>query len=227
MFKPVSDNIALSQKIVAQISDAIVKGSLRPGDRIPPERQLAEQFGVSRTAIRDAIKILSGGGVLEVHHGVGIFVAAQSPGGSEAVWREAKLSDIFDIRQTLETQGSAWAAERATADQITRLQSIIDDARLHQDDLIILAERDAQFHMALAETSQNLLLVKVMWNLLDALAEGRKASLTIPHRALASLDEHQEIVNAIANHDAGAARLRMEAHLSSVAQSITESQNHA
>jgi len=223
VFRPVSDNMALSQKIIAQISDAIAQGELHPGDRIPPERELAEQFGVSRTALRDAIKILSGGGVLEVRHGVGIFVSTAPAPSEDVAWRGANLTDLFEIRQVLETQAAAWAAERGSEEYVARLTSIIEDAKLHTDDLAILATRDAQFHMAMAEAGQNLLLVKVMWNLLDALAAGREASLAIPNRPLASLKEHEEIVAAITTQNVELARLCMRNHLQSVKQAIVTS----
>lgn len=220
MFEQISDNVALSQKIVAQVTDAIVRGELKPGDRIPTERDLAVVFGVSRTAIRDAIKILSGRGVLDVRHGVGIFVASADPEVNSLAFAGAKIQDLFEIRQTLETQAASWAAQRGTPEHIQRLRNIIDEARRNADMLTILAEKDAQFHMAIAEASENMLLVKVMWMLLDALAEGRQQSLTIPNRALASLDEHEQIVNAIeAGHAAEAAKA-MEFHLHSVRRAI-------
>ena len=71
-FDRIPDNRALSERITSQISDAIISGELKPGDRLPPERELAEQFGVSRTVVRDAIKMLSGRGILQVRRGAGI-----------------------------------------------------------------------------------------------------------------------------------------------------------
>ncbi|WAH38382.1 FadR/GntR family transcriptional regulator [Alicyclobacillus dauci] len=221
MFQPVSDNMALSQKIVSQFTDAMIRGELKPGDRIPPERELATMFGVSRTAIRDAIKILSGQGLLQVRHGVGIFVTAGKPMSSDVFdVTHGNLRDLFDIRKVLETEAAAWAATRAEPDHIARLESILQDALDHQSDLARLAERDAQFHVAVAEASQNMLLVRVMWTLLDALAESRQASLSVPNRAQQSLLEHKTIVDAIRQHDVQSARAAMHLHLSSVEESV-------
>ncbi|GEO24254.1 GntR family transcriptional regulator [Alicyclobacillus acidoterrestris] len=224
MFQPVSDSIALSQKIIAQFTDAIIRGELKPGDRIPPERELAAMFGVSRTAIRDAIKILSGRGILKVRHGVGIFVADEKPIDSDVFGAmggtNVNLRDLFDIRKVLETEAAAWAAQRAETSHIERLQEILEDATNHESDLARLAERDAQFHVAIAEASKNVLLVRVMWNLLDALAESRTYSLGLPQRAQQSLVEHGRILDAIRRHDVESARAAMHLHVSSVEDSV-------
>lgn len=222
MFEPISDNLALSQKIVAQISDRIVKGELKPGDRLPTERAMAEQFQVSRTAIRDAIKILSGRDLLEVRHGVGIFVAKPHPSDSELIlnFTNSKLRDVFELRQALETQSAYLAAHRRESVHLKRLREILKDAKEQSSNLSVLNERDAQFHMAVAEASQNFLLVKVMWTLLDILANVRQSSLAIPARPQASLDEHERILQAILQQDAEQARLYMLNHLESVESSI-------
>jgi GntR family transcriptional regulator, transcriptional repressor for pyruvate dehydrogenase complex len=229
VFEPISDNVALSKKIVAQITDAIVRGELRTGSRLPPERDLAVQFQVSRTAIRDAVKILSGKGVLMVKHGVGIFVAPgakAASGATSSSWVQAwgvydgNIRDLFEIRKTLETQAAYLAAERADEGNIHRLALILRDAQSHGGDLQVLNDRDAQFHVAIAEASQNLMLVQVMWTLLDVLAEGRQESLRIPNRPQASLEEHEEIYQAIAMHHADRAKAAMFNHLGSVEEAI-------
>ncbi|KPV45086.1 FadR/GntR family transcriptional regulator [Alicyclobacillus ferrooxydans] len=223
MFEPISDNVALSQKIVAKVTDAITRGELRPGDRLPTEREMAAQFQVSRTSIRDAIKILTGRGLLTVKHGVGIFVA--DPNKSiEDSWahdaQSANLRDLFEIRKMLETEASFYAAERASDEDIKRISEILDEALVHESDLQSLSLYDARFHVAIAEASKNLLLVKVMWSLLESLEEGRRSSLEIPGRAAISIREHQAILKAITEHDSNRARNAMLAHLTSVEGSV-------
>lgn len=219
VFQQISDNVALSQKIVSQITDAIIHGELKTGDRIPPERDLATQFGVSRTAIRDAIKILSGRGVLDVRHGTGIFVASADK-DFVLGFSGADIQELFEIRHTLETQAASWAAQRGTPEHLKRLRKIVAEARSNADALTVLSEKDAQFHVAIAEASENMLLVKIMWMLLDALGESRKKSLDIPNRALESLREHEQILDAIAAGHAEEARMLMEFHLRSVRKAI-------
>ena len=228
MFEPIHDNRALSEKIISQISDALVDGRLKPGDRLPPERELAEQFGVSRTVIRDAIKMLAGRGILQVKHGAGIFVATSE---ENMIGRLGALSgilpvqgtglrDLFEIRKVLEAQGAGWAARRRSAYHVERLRGILDDAHQHSEDPEVLSERDAQFHVAIAEASQNLVLVRVMLTLLDLLAQSRRESLSVPGRAKLSLRDHERIVEEIEAQRPDEARTAMLEHLTSVESAI-------
>jgi GntR family transcriptional repressor for pyruvate dehydrogenase complex len=228
MFEPIHDNRALSEKIISQISDALVRGELKPGDRLPPERELAEQFGVSRTVIRDAIKTLAGRGILHVKHGAGIFVATSEEnmlgrlGALSGIFpvQGAGLRDLFDVRKVLEAEGAEWAAHRRNAYHLERLRGILDDAHQHSEDPEVLSEKDAQFHVAIAEASQNLVLVRVMLTLLDLLAQSRRESLSIPGRAKRSLEDHERIVEAIEAQRPGQAREAMLEHLTSVESAI-------
>ena len=228
VFEPVHDNRALSEKIIVQISDALIASELKPGDRLPPERELAEQFGVSRTVIRDAVKTLAGRGILRVKHGAGIFVATSE---ENTIGRLAALSDIlplqgaglrdlFEIRKVLETEGAEWAARRSKDYHLERLRGILVDAYRNSENLEVLSDRDAQFHVAIAEASQNLVLVRVMLTLLDLLAQSRRESLSIPGRAKLSLKEHERIVEEIEAQRPKEARKAMLEHLTSVESAI-------
>jgi GntR family transcriptional repressor for pyruvate dehydrogenase complex len=228
-FDRLPDNRALSERIISQISDAIISGELKPGDRLPPERELAEQFGVSRTVIRDAIKTLSGRGIVQVRRGAGIFVATAEETimgrlgelANVIPLQGAGLRDLFDVRKVLEVQGAEWAAQRRSAHQVDRLRSIVEDAYRHSEDLDVLSERDAQFHVAIAEASQNLILVRVMLTLLDLLEAARRETLAIPGRPRLSLDQHENVLREIEARDPEAARRAMLEHLTSVELAIT------
>jgi GntR family transcriptional regulator, transcriptional repressor for pyruvate dehydrogenase complex len=228
VFEPVHDNRALSEKIIAQISDALVAGELQPGDRLPPERELAEQFGVSRTVIRDAVKTLAGRGILHVKHGAGIFVTTSE---ENAIGRLGALSDIlplqgvrlrdlFEIRKVLEIEGAEWAARRRNDYHLERLRGILEDAHRNSENLEVLSERDVQFHVTIAEASQNLVLVRVMLTLLDLLAQSRRESLSIPGRAKLSLKDHERIVEEIEAQRHEGARETMLEHLTSVESAV-------
>lgn len=195
---------------------------------MPPERELAEQFGVSRTVIRDAVKTLAGRGILHVKHGAGIFVATSE---ENMIGRLGALSDIlpvqgaglrdlFEVRKVLEAEGAEWAARGRNAYHLERLRGILDDAYRHSDDPEVLSERDAQFHVAIAEASQNLVLVRVMLTLLDLLAQSRRESLSITGRAQLSLKDHERIVEAIEAQRPAEAREAMLRHLTSVESAI-------
>ncbi|BCJ85601.1 FadR/GntR family transcriptional regulator [Effusibacillus dendaii] len=224
MFEPISDNTAFSQKIVSQITDAIVRGELSPGDRLPTERELGNQFGVSRTVVRDAIKLLAGRGILHVRHGVGIFVSESQMAYAEmdgALYnKDNSIKDLFEIRKVLECETVVWAAQRATNAQLNRLQQILNDASANVDNLTILGERDAQFHVGLAEASCNLVSVRLMLTMLDLLSESRMESLSIEGRPQRSLVDHQQILDAIKQKDGQLAKQRMLAHLTGVEESI-------
>ncbi|MHB1628688.1 MAG: FadR/GntR family transcriptional regulator [Bacilli bacterium] len=224
MFEPISDNIALSEKIIFQITDAIVKGELKPGGRLPTERELAEEFKVSRTAIRDAIKVLYGRGLVDVKHGVGIFIADQSnklyDTAAAIVSAPSGLGELFEVRKVLESQAACWAAQRADASHLNRLRGIVAQAKEGASDLEFLSEKDGQFHVAVAEASNNLVLVRIMWTILGLLTSAREASLQIPGRPLESLSQHERIIQAITDRDADAAREAMLTHLDSVESSV-------
>lgn len=229
-FESVSDNQALSEKIVSQITDAIVKGELKPDDRMPTERDLAAQFNVSRTVIRDAVKILAGRGMLRVKHGAGIFVATPEDAAPGALNVFSSLisaggptlRDLFEVRHVLETQAARWAAVRAKEDHLQRLTEILEDAFRHARVPEILNDRDAQFHVALAEASGNLVLVRTMLALLDLLAASRRETLNIPGRAEHSLEQHARILSRVRERDPEGAQQAMLEHLESVECSLAE-----
>ena len=228
VFEPVHDNRALSEKIIAQISDALVSGELKPGDRLPPEPELAEQFGVSRTVIRDAVKTLAGRGILHVKHGAGIFVTTSEENAIERLGalsdilplQGVRLRDLFEIRKVLEAEGAEWAARRRNDYHLKRLRGILEDAHRNSENLEVLSERDAQFHVAIAEASQNLVLVRVMLTLLDLLAQSRRESLSIPGRAKLSLKDHERILEEIEAQRHEGARETMLEHLTSVESAV-------
>ncbi len=218
----------MSERVISGISDAVVSGELAPGDRLPPERELAGQFGVSRTVVRDAVKTLSGRGILRVRRGAGNFVAdpeeaapadlAAFAGGLAPGGRG--FGDLFEVRKVLEAQAAHWAARRRSGYHVGRLRGIVEEAYRHAGDPDVLDETDARFHVAVAEASRNPVLVRVMFGLLDLLATSRRETLDIAGRAQLSLDEHERIIEQIEGRDPEAAREAMLAHLISVESAI-------
>lgn len=227
-FDRIPDNRALSEKITSRISDTVVSGELESGDRLPPERDLAGQFGVSWTVVRDAVKTFSGRGILRVRRGAGIFVATaeETVAGrlgelsSVLPLRGEGLRDLFDVRKVLEAQGAAWAAQRRSEHHVERLRGVLDDARRHPEDLDLLDERDARFHVGIAEASQNLVLVRVMLTLLDLLEAARRETLGIPGRPGLSLDQHEVVFREIEAQRPEGARRAMLEHLTSVERTV-------
>lgn len=219
-----SDRIPIGQKLAAQISEEIAKGKFKPGDRLPPERELAIQLGVSRTAIRDAIKLLAGQGILNVTHGSGIYVASEDRVTSQIsnllTIRQGSLRELFEVRKLIEVEAAGWAAERSQPHNLEKIKSIVERANNALDNPGALARLDAEFHLAVAEAGGNSILLGVMLNLLDLLADARKESLSIPGRPARSAGEHNKLAEAIFSHDAAQARQLMWQHLASVEESI-------
>lgn len=224
LFDQVSDGVPLSRKVVDRITEAVSRGQLKPGDRLPTEREMAVQFGVSRTAIRDAIKLLAGQGMLEVRRGAGIFISSREHVADRFAdllrIREGSIGDLFEIRKLIEVEAAGWAAERGTSEQVERIDAILDQARGAKGDPATLARLDAEFHLTIAEAARNAVLLRIMQNLLDLLASGRQESLRIKGRPEQSVGEHERIGDAIRQRDAAGARHAMWEHLDSVERSI-------
>lgn len=224
VFKPVRDSRSHSDKIIEQIVDALLRGDLKPGDRLPTERDLATSFSVSRTVVRDAVKILAGRGVVEVRHGSGIYIAADEATVLERLdqvnLQDALLIDLFAVRKVLETKIASLAALRRTGRQVDQLREIVAEARLNAGDVAAVSLLDADFHLTLARASCNLVLIKLMLTVLDLLARSREQTLSVEGRIARSLAEHELIVEAVADMHAERAGAAMLHHLDSVEASI-------
>lgn len=223
---------SLDKRIVAYIQRMIEMGELRAGDRLPAERDLAAQLGVSRTVLREALHTLAAYGLVDLQHGRGVFVAAGSAQAATQRLTLAMISeettpwlhDLFEIRRTLEGAAAEWAAERATPQQIEELRANLSEGlafyRSQQVDAAAAGALDARFHAALAAATNNRVLMSLMAALVDELAIARERSLAIPGRALRSLHQHESVVMAIEERDATTARRAMLEHLNDVEQSI-------
>lgn len=233
MFRQVSESErSLDGRVVSYIRDLMERGALVPGDRLPPERELASLLGVSRTALREALHTLAALGLVELQHGRGVFVTAGSAQAtaqrlSHTLSTSAapqQLHDLFEIRRTLEGAAAEWAAQRATDEQIAELRALIArGAALYESepvDGVLAGALDAQFHALIAASTRNHTLLHLMAALVDELAAARSQSLAIAGRARRSFHQHARLVDAIAAHDPLAARAAMLDHLDDVEQSI-------
>lgn len=224
VFKPVHDSRSHSDKIIEQIVDALLRGDLKPGDRMPTERDLAARFSVSRTAVRDAVKILAGRGVVDVRHGSGIYIAADEATVLERLdqvnLHDALLTDLFVVRKVLETKIASLAADRRTERQVQRLRDNIAEARSQAHDVAAVSQLDAEFHLTLARASRNLVFIKLMLTVLDLLSRSREQTLSVEGRIARSLAEHEHIVAAVADMQSERAGTAMLEHLDSVEASI-------
>lgn len=210
----------LYEKIVDQIENRILNGDLKPGDRLPSEPELAKQFCVSRTAIREAMKALSQKGLIVVQPGRGTFVIdSTSSAMRNSIDLFVKIGsidgivDLVDVREILEPEIAAMAAKRATSDQITDMAEAVEamDKALHNPEAFI--EADLDFHLALAKATHNTLIPILIDSLVDLLREHRERAASVTGGIERSQPYHKQILAAVKNGDADLARDTMRRHL--------------
>ena len=213
----------LSDTIAEQLLEAIVAGRFREGDILPSERELGDQFGVSRTVIREAIRALATRGVVEVQSGRGVRVIAMDTASvTEAMSLLLRgestidFAKVHEVRMMLETHVAALAAERSTDAEIAQLESLMDRWVAAGDDVAAASQLDVDFHRAIATSAHNELYLVLLDSIAGALLENRRATLALEHSHAKVLGEHRAVVNAIAAHDPEAARGAMRTHLRGV-----------
>lgn len=210
----------LSDSAVDQILALVNSGQLAPGSRMPPERELITRLGVSRTSLREAIRILETLGVLRVVPGRGTWVREdyQKPNLGEVVaWlptHEQDVMQLFEVRETLEVKAAQLAAERATADHLISMsvsvQRLKDAIAASDYDGMLAADR--MFHEALGAASGNALLVDLLNHVYSMVQATRKALMAIPGRPEAILREHIAVMEAVLSRNPRTAAKAMQAH---------------
>ena len=193
------------QALASAIRERVIRGQYPPGHRLT-EDDLAEQYGVSRIPVREALRLLEGEGFVRVKPYSGTFVA-------ELTAQDA--ADLLEIRGVLEPLAAARAAETRTNDHLEALRQILADgnAALAVDDLEQLAELNTQFHTLLTEASGNTSLTQIIGGLKNKITW--VYSVELPRRAADSWAEHRLIINALERSDADSARALMVAHVRS------------
>lgn len=218
----------LFEAIVAQVRELIRDGRLRPGQRLPAERELAEQFQVSRASLREAIRALEIEGLVVIRAGAGTFVSEEGfDAAMDALARRLaaereSLADVAELRGIVEPQVAALAALRATPEDVERMEQVLAE----QEQQIALGESgaraDTAFHSAVAAASHNEAVTRLGVMLVDLLAPLRDESLQTPQRSARSLRSHRSILAAIRKGDAEAARAAMTHHTQSVSLGLSK-----
>jgi GntR family transcriptional regulator, transcriptional repressor for pyruvate dehydrogenase complex len=212
----------LYQKVVKQVQDIIRDGLLRPGDMLPPERELAERLHVSRGSLREAILALESMGLVEPRHGEGTVVRDLSAAplvnqlSVMLVQKRALVGELLEFRLMIEPTLAARAATNATAEEITHLEEILSrqKAKIDQGELAI--EEDSKFHYAIAQAARNSVVLKVLDVFMDYLRDSRELSLQVEGRPQRSLNSHRRILNAIARKNPAAAEKAMRRHITTI-----------
>jgi GntR family transcriptional repressor for pyruvate dehydrogenase complex len=223
IFQPVRPR-RIYEDIVRQIQGLIGERHLQPGDRLPSERELAELLSVSRASVREALRVLSAMGLVEVRSGDGTFVRHGHTPLDPSVWsllREREfLRDLLEARRIVEEEVVALAVQRATQDDIDQMQELLNrrerELAAGKHDL----ETDLQFHQMVAEATRNPVLVSLVRTLCEMWLQSREATgraPTSPHKAQ---EFHQALVEAIRMRNEPLARGVMHRHMEDMREDV-------
>jgi GntR family transcriptional regulator, transcriptional repressor for pyruvate dehydrogenase complex len=227
---PIVRSARLADAVAAQIAERILSGALSPGQALAPERELGREFGVSRTVIREAIRSLSGKGMVESIGGSGVRVLAIDAGTvGESLRNLLRSSDVDyakvdEVRRAVEVAAAGVAAARVTPADVARAEAELRRMRDRIDDLEECVQADVAFHRTIAEATCNELFSMLLDSLGAPLVEVRRTNLgrggvARRRRIIAA---HRRILDAVAAGDAERAREAMEAHLDEVRRAAAQ-----
>ena len=225
-FQPIKQE-KISTKIAEQIKALINNGDLKPGDALPPERELVKVFSVSRASLREALNTLAGMGFLEMSQNHRTIVKSLASGRITDPLHHLLREDIqtvfelIEVRKAIESWSAYHAAKRATADDIANLEKSVESMRTKIDQGISVVEDDANFHVAISEATHNKIQTHLMFSIYDILKEslGRYYESI---RMQEIYEQHCKLVEAIKKGDSALASRRMHEHLDYVETSVKE-----
>ena len=216
----------LYEQVAGRIQDFIVQGGLMPGDRLPPERELARQLGVSRTVIREAIKALQERGLVRVLTGSGTYVSRVAPdvvAQSISLFMRAHpcpFSDLLEIRRLLEVEIAGLAAERGGEEDLRVLESALQEmeeasphVRESAEGLERFVQADMLFHQALARATKNSLLPILLMPITDLLLEFRRRASMPAGAPESAIRFHRAILDRMRQHDGAGCQEIMREHM--------------
>jgi GntR family transcriptional repressor for pyruvate dehydrogenase complex len=213
----------ISAQIAEQIRSSIMSGEFAPGDRLPPERELAEMFGVSRPSVREALNILAASGLVEAYQGGGTIVRSlmESSSGNSLTdmirMEQARALDVIEVRKCMESWTAYYAAQRALPEDLRKLEDIVDAMEGNLTGMKPSEDLDANFHIVIAKATHNIVWLHMMQSIFDAMKEfqqsvWRAVYLTDDdHRML--YGHHRRIFEGIRDRDPERAREMMMEHL--------------
>jgi GntR family transcriptional repressor for pyruvate dehydrogenase complex len=212
--------------IVDQIRELIAEGRIKPGDRLPPERELAERFKASRNSVRDAIRVLEQRGLIESRQGDGTYVRTVSPEELAEplalllLQSHTQMRELWEARRILDPAVAELAAMRITDDELEELEGILDLQRSKVEGGMLALEEDTAFHYAIAQSAGNGVILRVLDTLVDLLRQSRERSLQQHDRPAYSLAGHVRILAALRARDPAAARDQMLQHLHEIEERV-------
>jgi len=222
------DRSGITELVVQRIKELLTKGELKAGSRLPPERELAERFNISRPSLRTALKALSVMGIIRAKPGSGTYIAESLPEIFTAPMQfltlinQTSAEELFEARQIIETGLAGLAAERATPDDLRRLAEEIDGMRRSMDDPEIFFSHDIRFHKAMADAANNPLMSRVMDTIADLLYQFRRESASHRGHFEGAIRGHERILQAISLRDPVAAKEMLSRHLRDALEGLAE-----
>jgi GntR family transcriptional regulator, transcriptional repressor for pyruvate dehydrogenase complex len=225
-FQAIPRNATKIYEAVAEQMERRVREEMKPGDLLPPERELVQMFGVSRSSIRDAIRSLELLGLVEPKQGVGTIVreaTVEPPANPIAgvLWQKRKMiGELLDVRKLIEPPLARRAALHASPKQIAELDEILEQQQASVDRGELGVAEDTAFHYAIAKAADNTVLLKVVDVLMDLLKETRERALQVAGRQERSLAGHRRILAAVQQGDGAAAERAMLRHISEIEKMV-------
>jgi GntR family transcriptional regulator, transcriptional repressor for pyruvate dehydrogenase complex len=218
----------LTEAAFEQLIAYVVKGTWKAGDRLPPERELCQQFGIARTSLREALKAMELVGMLDSRVGDGTFVCPRSEFLSRPLlWAftgtdHEELVEIMEARAVVEETLAALAAKRGSAEEIAAIKATIAQMREAIAADISILDADMGFHLAVATAAHNEVLRNAVQLLRNITRQWLKYKVQMPNVAAAVLKRHETIYRAIASRKPEAAQLAMRKHLQETQQLVIQ-----
>jgi GntR family transcriptional repressor for pyruvate dehydrogenase complex len=221
LFQAVQGESSLVGRVANQVEHLILAGQLKPGDLLPPQSELAARFGVSRTVVREAVRILATKSLLDVRSGSRIAVrspTAESVTRSmdlfmRAGWPGFDYRQVHEVRRVLEVEIAGLAAGRRTAEDLERMEMILQEAAQTGSDRDRFTRCDLAFHSAIARATQNVLFSLLLDSLADTLFRIRSLAFEVPGTLARALEHHHAILEQIRIGDPEGARRAMQEDL--------------
>ncbi len=220
----------LHEQVLDALVESIVAEKFASGDSLPSEAEMCEVYGVSRSSVREALRVLAEKGLIEVRHGLGtrvnpperwdfmdavVLSARRKNGAMEPIFKE-----LHEARRIVECEVAALAAQRASTDDRTRLARSLDELRAAGSDSSAFADAAFEFHRILFEASGNRVLLRMAAPIREVLAYTIQVAATIPGALPLGLAEREAIYRAIVAGDAEGARDAMHAHLDRLHETV-------
>lgn len=219
--------VRLYESAIEQIMSLIKNNKLKPGDKLPPERELAEKLSISRNSLREAFRVLESRGIIKSKPGGGRYIREIRKNGYSSTeniilsLEKSSILELLEAREMFEVKIAKIAAQRATPEDIKLIEMVLNKMNKKEelkDEK--KTESDTEFHLAIASTSHNFVFVNIIKLHLDLLKETRGKTLQMPGRREKQYQEHQAILQAIKEHNSKKAGEAMLTHLKNVEEVV-------